>query len=399
MSKKSKMHIGIVGPCDPREFQEFFSDSNLLRNYNVASSVNTYVKELLLQGYIVSVFSLYQGFKNVIEYHSDRLNIYLIPRKMKLNMLSIFFPMYSGCRISKIILKKIKEIDFLHAQWTYEYACAAQYFEKEKKVFCTVRDWCPYQLKVETRFFPKILWFIKYFVFLKVMHSRKTCFIANSEYTKSCILNAYPKKYVDVIPNPIQKEFFINTKSLDCKYTFISICNGIEEPRKNIMTLLRAFALYKKKHADASLCLIGEYDPNSQFQKNAEKENLLDGVFFAGSKSHREVFDYIDQSYCLVHPSKEETFGNILLEGIARKTLCIGGKNSGAVPKVLGDGRFGILCDVCKADSLYQAMEKSLDKNIYEAITEAAYAYVKETYSSDVVVQKTIQVYEKYLSN
>lgn len=394
----NKFHIGVVGPCNPYEYKQFLGEENLFKIHENASSVNTFIKELLFQGYRVSVFSLYEGCERIVEYHSEQLNIYLIPRCMKIKVLSNFSPLYTIFRISSVIKKHEKELDVLHAQWTYEYACAAQCFEKKKKVFCTVRDWCPFVLSFQTRFTSKVLWFIKYFIYLNVMHSQKTCFIANSEYTKSCILNAYPQKNIDVIPNPIQKEIFKNAKHLDCKYTFISICNGIEEPRKNIITLLRAFAIYKRKHADASLCLIGKYNPNSQFQKNAEKENLLDGVFFAGSKSHQEVFDYIDQSYCLVHPSKEETFGNILLEGIARKTLCIGGKNSGAVPQVLGNGKFGILCDVNNAESLCYAMEKAQDKDLYDRLVADAYDYVKSHYSSDVIVDKTIQIYKKYLT-
>ena len=393
-----KYHIGIVGPCNPKEFQCILQMDNLPQIHSNASSVNTYIKELLLQGYCVSVFSLYDDYKKVLEFHSDKLNIYLIPRKMKNNFLSHFFPLYAGNRISKIINRHKENIDVLHAQWTYESAIAAQKFEQEKPIFCTVRDWAPFMYTQQKRTFNKIFWLIKRLILYKVMRSKKTHFIANSDYTYNLISQAYPQKDVNVIPNPIQKECFVKEKKQECLYSFISICHSIAEPRKNIITLLRAFALFKRNHADAKLCLVGEVDANSNILKAAKEENLLKSVDLVGTKTHEEVFDYIDKSYCLVHPSREETFGNILLEGIARKTLCIGGENSGAVPQVLGNGKYGLLCDVCDVNSLYQTMEKAWNKDLYAKITECAYGHVRETYSSDFIVKKTIHVYEKYLS-
>lgn len=393
----NKFHIGIVGPCNPSCFQDFFCEKKIPDIHENASSVNTFVNELLLQGHRVSVFSLYEGYSKVIEYHSDRLNFFLIPRRMKINTLSNFSSLYSIHRISEIIRRYKDDLDVLHAQWSYEYASAAQRFENDMPVFCTIRDWCPFILSFQSKFKSKVLWIIKYLIFLRVMRRQSTHFIANSKYTYSCIMKAYPSKKVEIISNPIQKEYFIDCKSTNIKYTFVSICGSVDESRKNIITLLRAFSIYKKKYNDAKLCIIGKYTPNKSIHKMAMDENLLDGVFFVGKKSHKEVFNYIDQSFCLVHPSKEETFGNILLEAIARKTLCIGGENSGAVPQVLNNGEFGLLCNVNNKEDLYQAMIKSHDKELYDQMVFKAYNYVRENYSSDVVVYDTIRIYSKYL--
>ena len=391
------LHIGIIGPCNPSEFQVFLGIDNLPNINAAASSVNTFAKECLLQGYKISIFSLYEGCKNVLEYHSDSLNIYLIPRRFRIRKLSFFSPLYAGQRLYNVIKTHKDSIDIFHAQWTYEYAWAAQKFEPEKPVFCTVRDWCPFILSCQKGISAKIFWLMKYLIFKRVMRRTSTHFIANSIYTYNCIISAYPDKQINIVSNPIQKEYFLNGNKLDSRYTFISICQDLNEGRKNILTLLRAFAKYKEKNTDSSLCLIGRYQKNNEIIKSAVKEGLLKGVFLAGAQKHHEVFEYLDQSYCLVHPSKEETFGNILLEAAARKTLCIGGQNSGAVPQVLGNGEFGLLCDVNDVNDLYHSMLESQDKEKYNTLVKKAYNYVKENYSSDVIVKNTIKIYSQYL--
>jgi len=57
----------------------------------------------------------------------------------------------------------------------------------------------------------------------------------------------------------------------------------------------------------------------------------------------------------MVHPALEESFGNTLVEAMARKVPIIAGINSGAVPWVVGDN--GMLIDVGNERLIQDAIE------------------------------------------
>ena len=107
------------------------------------------------------------------------------------------------------------------------------------------------------------------------------------------------------------------------------------------------------------------------------------------------VIAEIDKSTCLVHPALEETFGNILLEGMARRVVVIGGEHSGAVPFVLQNGKCGILCDVTSVESIVNAMEKSLDEKTAIQLLNDGTDYLLNTYSSDVVLNRHIDLFNQ----
>ena len=57
-----------------------------------------------------------------------------------------------------------------------------------------------------------------------------------------------------------------------------------------------------------------------------------------------------------------------------------------------------VYADVNNAERLCHSMEKAQDKDLYDRLVADAYDYVKSHYSSDVIVDKTIQIYKKYLT-
>lgn len=181
---------------------------------------------------------------------------------------------------------------------------------------------------------------------------------------------------------------------------FISIASSLTESRKNIKALLEAFHIFHNKHLDSCLKLVGgglEIGTPSYVEYKAL--GLLDSVDILGQLKHDDLIKEIDNSTCLVHPSLEETFGNILVEGMARCVPVIGGKNAGAVPQVLENGACGILCDVENVNSMVVAMEQAINKEYSRVIVGNATKTIREKYSSDSIVERHIELYEKYLKN
>lgn len=389
------MRIGICGPFNPQSVSSYIDDPQSIPDINnTATAVNIFVEELLQQGHDVIVFTVVNDSQY---YHisGQNINIYLIPNKPPfISKGHIFSFLYLPKRIANKIREHLPELDVLHAQWTYEPALAASFFAKEIPVFCTVRDWCPYILSLQRSFRNRITWYARLLIFRKLMKSSDVHFIANSKYTYSRIKNDYSDKEIQIIPNPFKKELILDTKiNNDIRHQFVSISQSIEDPRKNIEIMLLAFQHYRKSYPESQLHLIGSYSEKSNKYRNWKNAGLLHGVCLHGRISHDKVFTILDSASCLIHPSLEETFGNILIESMSRCVPCIGGEESGAIPQVLGYGKYGLVCNVKDYRSILKAMLTMNDANIYSNIQNQATMMLRLNYSSDVIVKKHIDLY------
>lgn len=392
------MNIGIASHFNPYEVREYLDNSSPIPCINpMTSSVNAIVRGLLQEGHHVTVFTSYPKKGDISHLKGKNIDIYLIPSSPIIRPLKIFERIYMIGRLKKTIKLHINEIDVLHAHWTYEFAMAASYFSKIKPTFCTVRDWCPYIFSLMKGLKGRLYWYISLQIFKKVMNDDSIKLVANSNYTYNQIINNYPNKKIVLIPNPIMKEYILNSKIKHPKSkTFISIAQALDEKRKNIRTLLQAFSIYKKRDPNSKLILVGTY--SKKMKQIWAKDNLLNGVILTGILNREELYTEIDSSSVLIHPSEEETFGNILLEGMARCLPCIGGNASGAVPMVLGYGKYGILCDIHTPNSLFEAMCKTEDEKAMNLLVSNASHYLKNNYQNDIIAQQHIDLYNSYLN-
>lgn len=390
------LNIGIVSPFNPYAVKNYISyGGEVIKVNENATAVNILVTSLLKLGHKVHIYTT-TNTKDTMNYKGELLEVHVLSK--------VFCPKgLSNIRIverlKKVIAREVHMLDVLHAQWTYEYAMAAKGFENILPVICTVRDWCPYQLSLAVGFYQKYNWRLNYLLFKSIMKSKKILFVANSMYTYNQIKKVYTENDVRLIPNPIQKKFIlVDQKSKEkSKTIFISICQGVEEKRKNIERLLEAFHKYRKRQINSELIIIGKY--SSEWKDKYNKLNILEGVNLTGQVDHNEVFAYLDQADVLIHPSLEETFGNILLEAMARKVICIGGENAGAVPEVLGKGKYGILCNMEDVNNIVNAMILTEDNLYVNKVIQAASEYIINSYSDDIIAKKHIKLYEDEILN
>lgn len=398
------MKIGIVSPFNPSSVKDYLGSCDLPFIHNSATSVNTLVLSLLQEGHSLKVFTTCPLSNRVVCLKGERIEVFLIPTMLfpkiapgfthHLFLDSFYLPQ----RIAKVINNEINSLDILHAHWTYEFAVAASKFVGQKPVFVTVRDWAPYILSIQNSLIDRLSWLLRYRLFKEVMNESRLNIIANSRYTFNCVTKAYPNKDVEIIPNPIDKSLILNERVISAKkHSFISIAQLLDDKRKNINTLIDAFYEYRQIYNDAELHLVGGINKDGDLYKQWIKNNRLRGVTFHGNLPHKQMMRLMDTMFCLIHPSLEETFGNILLEAMARKVPCIGGIASGAVPDVLGNGTYGILCDITSSQSICQAMCMTEDELKMAPITEAASSMLMEKYSSDKVAKTHVSIYKKVL--
>jgi len=395
------MNIGIACDLNVSAFESYFEeekDKRTLRDESLesmASAVYTLVMAYLEKEHHITLFCL---AKSSFTLSSRKIKIVGISGVNGYPVRFLWGEFINAGRIKAAMDKNIADLDVLHVHWTRSYALAATNFTNELPVLCTVRDWVPYIWKIES---PKnkITWSFLYVLNEMVLRSKKVYFIANSNYTASMLEKKLGYK-VTIIPNPIKKEFLLEKERVVPKGLKLLCISTSIDKRKNVTTLLLAFKELRKQYPDAELALVGHnFSLTNPKVKKWQDMNLLLGVQLVGSLNHDDLPKQIDQATIYVTPSLEETFGNTLLEAMARNVPVVAGENSGAIPYVLEHGKAGFLCNVSKVDELLDAL-KFVHENPQKAKekTDFAKTVLFQKYLDEKVVENNITYYQEVIS-
>jgi len=147
---------------------------------------------------------------------------------------------------------------------------------------------------------------------------------------------------------------------------------GNNATKKGLPTLLEALAQLPK---DIFLVIVGSASPENKWRSQVAALGLEDRIYFQG------VLDDMTLAYTaadlLVHPTLEDTFGMVVLEAMAH-----------AVPAIVSAERYcgisaelnhlknaWILQDPLDTNALKDAIEKSLESNTHEAMSQQAVAW------------------------
>ena len=387
------MRIGFVTPFNPAAFADRLGPS-APEIHQGATAVHILVAELLAAGHEIFIYTSYPGKGPVRRWAGDGLHVAAVPRSGR-------FPL-PGKRVA--VARRLRRIladdlmsretpvpDVLHAQWTYDYALAAGTFAARIPTFCTVRDWAPYQFAMARDLKHRLYWAESILVTRRVLRNKAVHFVANSDYTRQLLREDDPAKAVRVIPNPIAKGSILTERTIyPDRPVLVSVCQSIDA-RKNIGTLLEAFRLYRRLRPTAELHLGGrDFVPGHP--NLAPFGPLPEGVVLEGWLDRSALNALLDKASVLVQPSLEETFGNVLLEGMARRVAVVGGRDAGAVPAVLGHGAYGHLCDVTDPRALCDALVAAESRPCLDAATER----LRTVYASDRIAALHLELYGEY---
>jgi glycosyltransferase involved in cell wall biosynthesis len=186
--------------------------------------------------------------------------------------------------------------------------------------------------------------------------------LVGAEYTRRDVveyLDVSPRR-VEVVPHGVDARFTPRqTDPLRLAHRFgippgpFVLWVGTLEPRKNLASLLRAFALVRRRAPETSLVLVGEWG-----LADAEVERDLDqlgrSVIRPGFVTDEELSILYSATTCFVFPSLYEGFGLPPLEAMACGAPVIASDRS-SMPEVVGDG--GLLVDPTDTDALADAIE------------------------------------------
>ena len=397
------MRIVIISPFNPMSVADYLSaDSRrlLFDNHVDSSSINSLVRGLLAEGHHITMVTSHAVSGDDVQLNGEQIDIRLVSERKPLCWRFVPSFYFTVLRLRRALRQVLGNADVLHVHWTYIHAMAAVPFAKSLPSLCTVRDWHPlltsmnaYEGRMDSIYHG--------IAFRRVMACRHLHFVANSQYTSRYLASRLHATDIPIVPNSVREDFVMTgTRTYPDSIRLLSIQQYIDDPRKNMHRLLDAFAIVAAEHPDARLRIVGNFstDDASVF-RHASELGLADKVEFLGKRSHLDLIPLFDSASALIHPSLEETFGNIFLEAFGRRLPAIGGRESGAVPQVLGDGRYGILCDVTSADDMARAILSLHDSSIdRQSLVAAAYDNLIAHYTAEAVARQYVKLYEKILS-
>lgn len=203
-------------------------------------------------------------------------------------------------------------------------------------------------------------------IFMKRSLKRADLIITDSEFSRDRIENYYGfvKDKITVIPCGTDKKIFhpINDpKQIDDvknKYKIFGnyfLYLGTVEPRKNIITLLKAYQKVTARYTDAPVLVIagGNGWRNKEIYETAQDAKLKDKVLFTGYVDENEIPILLNGALVFCFPSYYEGFGLPVLEAMACGVPVIASK-AASIPEVAGD--CVILTDPYSADEISEAM-------------------------------------------
>ncbi len=212
---------------------------------------------------------------------------------------------------------------------------------KAKKVFCTIHD---FSFLLHPQWHPKER--IEYLQTHLHLAKKADHIITGSNFTKQEIIHhmQIPKEKISVIYHGVNHELYKPYTQNELQYTKVKfslsenflLFVGSIEPRKNLLTLLKAYNLFtNEKKEKLPLILVGFSGwENKKIMKEIEKNR--DYIRYLGYVSDEELAHLYNLCALFIYPSLYEGFGLPPLEAMACGAVVIT-SNVASLPEVCGD--------------------------------------------------------------
>jgi glycosyltransferase involved in cell wall biosynthesis len=400
------MKIGIAGYVATDNIAAWLGSaaSTLPKGFPGAPLFATLIEGLIDRGHEVSVYTLSDdipaGMKKPVVARGGPLTVYYCPYRKH-----SFRPngSYLGrsldfFRVERNALRVAMESDapdLVHAHWTYELSMAA--IDSGLPYVVTCHD-SPTKVLLHFRNAYRLG---RYFMARNVLR-RATHLTAVSPYLRDEV-KALASAPIEVVPNPISPVVLRmapdRTRCVDSRAPRIAmVLNGWID-LKNPKAGLAAFGMLRKRVPGAELHVFGVgYESRGPAAQWARRRGLTEGVTFYGQLAQRDLHGALRNMHLLLHPSLEEAGSMIVTEAMALGLPVIGGKTSGAMSWITGDGAAGVMTNVRQPEQLAVAIQSLLeDPGHYARCAAGALARVRGVFAADSVVRQYEAVYRAAL--
>ena len=159
-------------------------------------------------------------------------------------------------------------------------------------------------------------------------------------------------------------------------------------PQKGLDVAVRALPEVRRRHPDAVLIVSGEGPERDALENLAAELGVGDGLFLPGRAG--DVAALLERAELLVHPSRWEGFGLVLLEAMLTSTPVVATRVS-SIPEIVVDGETGVLVPADDPGALAGALVRVLDDP--GTLGAAGRARALEQFSAQAMARKTAAVY------
>ena len=216
-----------------------------------------------------------------------------------------------------------------------------------------------------------------------------------SAYTAERIKETLPDvaDRVEIVPYPVDTDAFTPDPAArdESPYgRYVLLAARVNDPRKNVPMLLRAFARVRAEHPDLSLVLTGEA-PNDDLSALVDELELGEHVVFTGKVTAEEIVRLHQGATLFALPSIQEGLGIVVLEAMACGVPVVT-TASGGPEMLVVDGETGrIVPRSDDPDAFAAAMLDVLsNKDRLDIMREASVAHVRRNFS-DVAIAAQIK--------
>jgi glycosyltransferase involved in cell wall biosynthesis len=169
---------------------------------------------------------------------------------------------------------------------------------------------------------------------------------------------------------------------------------GTLEPRKNLITLIEAYARLRSEHATAEKLVIAGgrgwlYDA---ILEKVQTLGLSSEVIFPGFVADEEQALWYHAASAFVYPSLYEGFGFPVAEALACGTPVVT-SNVSSLPEA--GANIALIIDPDNVEALAQAMYKALTDQAFRQRCQAMGPVVAQRFSAQAMVEQTLSVYEQ----
>jgi len=358
---------------------------NLVKNLLIQDRRNNYV--------LFFDAKVSQSLKNILEQSNCSIKYFPVVKRKK------FFPfIYSHFLIGNFLNKQ--KLDLFHTP-----TGSIPLFYKGRAVI-TIHDLAIYK---HPEWFPLGQWFSKKIV---VPWSLKKAdkIIAVSRKTKQDIIDFFqvPENRIQVIyeapslrgdPSFYSRQTLQSPKAKPQNLGGYALFIGTLEPRKNLIRLLKAFALYCRKYPKKTekLVIIGgkgwKFEPIYQAVMDLK---LKTKVVFTGYVSEKRKIELLKWAKVLVFPSLYEGFGLPALEAMSLGVPVICSNNS-ALGEISNQAAF--LVNPRDIRSIFRGLARVLsNKTLREELREKGLARV-QLFSWSKCAQETLKVFQSAIKS
>lgn len=208
---------------------------------------------------------------------------------------------------------------------------------------------------------------------------------------------------IHVIPNATS-EVFSNQIKAETPDQPTVLFVGYFRPEKNLIGLIRAFAMVVERIPEARLRLVGAPTRDDSAYYEAVQQEIArlgsrDRVDVVGRLPQPAVATEMANASLLVLPSLQENFGLVLAEAMATGTPVVATR-VGGVPFVVRDGETGLLVRPDDVDDLARKLIQLLQDHKARARMGAlAREFATKRYCGDAIATDTMEVYRQVLAD